>query len=110
MSELIGKTIGQYQIVELIEDIGASWIYKGFQPNMNRYVAVKVLKSQDPAAVGAFNSAKLQFSPKSSIPISCPSSILGVQKAWLTGCCDISKAVCCGIICLNIMTLAKLPD
>ncbi len=55
MSEMIGKTIGQYQIVELIEDTGTSWMYKGFQPNMNRYVAVKVLKSLDPTAVDAFN-------------------------------------------------------
>jgi len=55
MSELIGNTIGQYQLAELIADIGNSVIYKGFQPNMNRYVAVEVLKSQDPAAVGSFN-------------------------------------------------------
>ena len=55
MSELIGKTIGQYQVVELIEDLDTAWIYKGFQPSMNRYVAFKVLKSQDPAEVAAFN-------------------------------------------------------
>ena len=55
MSEWIGKTISQYQIVELIEESGAYWIYKGFQPSMNRYVAFKVLKSQDPVEVGAFN-------------------------------------------------------
>jgi len=54
MSNFIGKTIDQYQIVELIEDTDVASIYKGFQPNMNRYVAVKVLKSQDPASVQAF--------------------------------------------------------
>ena len=37
MSDLIGKTIHQYQIVELIEDVGDALNYKGFQPNMNRY-------------------------------------------------------------------------
>ena len=55
MSEMIGKTIGQYQIIELIDDPDETLIYKGFQPNMNRYVSVIVLKSGDPAAVGAFN-------------------------------------------------------
>jgi serine/threonine-protein kinase len=55
MSDLIGKTIDQYQIVELIEDFGTFHLYKGFQPNMNRYVAVAVLHSQDSAAVAAFN-------------------------------------------------------
>jgi len=72
MSELIGKTIGQYQLVELIEDTGTSWIYKGFQPNMNRYVAVKVLKSLDPAAVGTFdqqNALLAQIQHPNILPI-----------------------------------------
>jgi serine/threonine-protein kinase len=55
MSELIGKTIDQYQIVELIEETGDSWTYKGFQPSMNRYVAFEVIKSHDPVKVSAFN-------------------------------------------------------
>ena len=54
MSNFVGKTIDQYQIVELIEDTGNAMIYKGFQPNMNRYVAVKVLKSQEIASVQRF--------------------------------------------------------
>lgn len=57
MSELIGKTIGQYQVIELIYDTDLTFIYKGFQPNMNRYVAVEVLKSNyaaDPVMVQAF--------------------------------------------------------
>jgi serine/threonine protein kinase len=55
MSELIGKTIDQYQIVEIIEESDDTRTYKGFQPSMNRYVAFKVLKSQDPVEVDAFN-------------------------------------------------------
>jgi serine/threonine-protein kinase len=54
MSELIGKTIGQYQIVESIEESDDSWTYKGFQPSMSRYIAFKVLKSQGSAEVAAF--------------------------------------------------------
>jgi serine/threonine protein kinase len=55
MSDLTGKTLSQYQIVERLQDTGSALIYKGFQPNMNRYVLVEVLKSHDPAAVQAFN-------------------------------------------------------
>jgi len=43
MSDLTGKTIAQYQLVELIDQSGTTHVYKGFQPGMNRYVAVKVL-------------------------------------------------------------------
>jgi serine/threonine protein kinase len=44
MSELIGKTIGQYQLVAEINETGSALVYKGFQPAVNRYVAVKTLK------------------------------------------------------------------
>ena len=44
MSEFIGKTIGQYQLVEDINETGNALVYKGFQPSVNRYVAVKILK------------------------------------------------------------------
>ena len=43
MQELIGKTIGQYQIVEKIGQGGMAAVYRAFQPSMNRYVAIKVL-------------------------------------------------------------------
>ncbi len=57
MSELIGKTIGQYQIVEQIGVGGMATIFKAFQPSMERYVAVKILPSQfadDPNFVKRF--------------------------------------------------------
>jgi len=54
MTELLGKTLGQYQIVEFTRDTGAILVYKGFQPNMNRFVLVKVLKSHEPHAVQSF--------------------------------------------------------
>jgi serine/threonine-protein kinase PpkA len=37
---LQGKTIGQYQLIELVHQ-GQNTIYKGFQPSMKRQVAVK---------------------------------------------------------------------
>jgi len=54
MSDLLGKTLGQIQITERIRDTCTALLYKGFQPSMNRYVAVEVLKSGDAAAVQAF--------------------------------------------------------
>jgi serine/threonine protein kinase len=60
MSEFLGKTIGQFQLVELIDESGSALVYKGFQPSLNRYVAVKILKpgtARDPEAVQRF----LQF-------------------------------------------------
>ncbi len=57
MDDLTGKTIGQYQIVELIDEGGRAWVFKAFQPSMNRYVAVKVLKpiiASEPGAVEQF--------------------------------------------------------
>jgi len=40
---LIGKTLGQYQIVELAGQGGMARVYKAYQPSLNRYVALKVL-------------------------------------------------------------------
>ena len=54
MSDLLGKTLGQTQITELIRDTGIALLYKGFQPGINRYVMVEVLKSSDAAAVQLF--------------------------------------------------------
>ena len=72
MSDLTGKTLGQYQIVELIQDTGSALIYKGFQPNMNRYVAVEVLRASDPVAVQAFaqqNELLAQIQHPNILPI-----------------------------------------
>ena len=43
MSELIGRTLGQYRIVEQIGEGGMAAVYKAYQPSLNRYVAIKVL-------------------------------------------------------------------
>jgi serine/threonine protein kinase len=45
---LLGQTIGQYQLIEVIHQ-GENTVYKGFQPSLNRYVAVKILS---PAQAG----------------------------------------------------------
>jgi serine/threonine-protein kinase len=43
MDNLIGKTLGQYQIIELAGKGGMATVYKAFQPSLNRYIALKVL-------------------------------------------------------------------
>lgn len=60
MAQLIGHMIGQYQIVECIARGDTALVYKGFQPAMSRYVAVKILppsRAKDAAAVQAFQRA-----------------------------------------------------
>lgn len=43
MEDLVGKRLGEYEIVELIGHGAAADVYKAFQPKLNRYVAIKVL-------------------------------------------------------------------
>jgi eukaryotic-like serine/threonine-protein kinase len=41
--ELIGVSLGQYQIVDLLGKGGMASVYKAYHPALERYVAVKVL-------------------------------------------------------------------
>lgn len=43
MADLTGKTLGRYRILERIGRGGMAEVYKGYQPSLDRYVAVKVL-------------------------------------------------------------------
>lgn len=42
-SSLIGQRLGKYEIIELIGQGGMATVYKGYQPDIDRFVAVKVL-------------------------------------------------------------------
>jgi serine/threonine protein kinase len=46
MSSLVGKTIGQYKIVEEIGRGGMATVFKAYQASIDRHVAIKVLPTQ----------------------------------------------------------------
>ncbi len=56
--ELIDRELGQYRLLSKIGEGGAAVIYRAYQPSMERYVAIKVLKielvEQDPIFVERF--------------------------------------------------------
>ncbi|HLJ34237.1 MAG TPA: FHA domain-containing serine/threonine-protein kinase [Ktedonobacteraceae bacterium] len=57
MNALVGKSLGQLRIVERIGAGGMATVFKAYQPNLDRYVAVKVLPSyhaRDPIFVKRF--------------------------------------------------------
>ena len=41
--DLIDSSLGQYQIVEQVGKGGMATVYKAYQSNLQRYVAIKVL-------------------------------------------------------------------
>jgi hypothetical protein len=63
MDPLIGKKLGNYEIVELVGKGGMASVYRAFQPSMNRDVAIKIISqtiSDNPAFVQRFkNEAQL---------------------------------------------------
>jgi len=62
MDNLIGKTLGRYQIIELAGKGGMATVYKAHQPSLNRYVALKVLPdylAQDEQFVARFRQEAL---------------------------------------------------
>ena len=58
MAQLVGDTLGPYRILESIGVGGMAEVYKGYQPSMDRYVAIKVILArfvQDRTFLRRFN-------------------------------------------------------
>ena len=43
MADLTGKTLGPYRVLERIGRGGMATVYQGYQDDIDRYVAIKVL-------------------------------------------------------------------
>ncbi len=57
MADLTGQTLGKYQIIDRLGRGGMADVYKGYQPGLDRYVAVKVMHthlSEDPDFITRF--------------------------------------------------------
>ena len=57
MAALVGRSLGQFRIVERIGAGGMATVFKAYQPNLDRYVAIKVLPAyhaRDPIFVKRF--------------------------------------------------------
>ncbi len=55
---LVGQTLGQYELREMLGQGGMGAVYRGFQANLHREVAVKVLPAsfaQEPGYIARFN-------------------------------------------------------
>jgi serine/threonine protein kinase len=60
MADMTGRTIGNYQLIQYLARGDSSVVYKGFQPELNRYVAVKILSpslARNQSAVDEFLKA-----------------------------------------------------
>src|SRR5258708_19587465 len=57
LNALVGKSLGQFRIVERIGAGGMAMVFKAYQPTLDRYVAVKVFPAyhaRDPIFVKRF--------------------------------------------------------
>ncbi|HSM26436.1 MAG TPA: hypothetical protein VK856_16345 [Anaerolineaceae bacterium] len=45
MEYLIGKSLGKYQIIEPLGEGGMATVYKAFDPTLERYVAINIIRS-----------------------------------------------------------------
>ena len=75
MSDLIGKTVGEYQLVQLAAEKEHTLLIKAFQPRLDRYVGFTILKphaARDASTVQRFKQAteiQAQMKHENILPI-----------------------------------------
>lgn len=47
MDGMIGKTLGKYQVIEPLGEGGMATVYKAFDPSLERYVAIKIIRAMN---------------------------------------------------------------
>ena len=45
MDKMIGKSLGKYQIIEPLGEGGMATVYKAYDPSLERYVAIKIIRT-----------------------------------------------------------------
>jgi serine/threonine-protein kinase len=60
MNDLIGKSIGRYNIIEQLGEGGMAVVYKAFDTDLDRDVAIKVIRKK-PFSVGDFDRVLARF-------------------------------------------------
>src|SRR5262245_12502500 len=58
MSDLTGKVLGKYQLLERLGQGGMAEVYRAYQPGLDRYVAIKLLHSRLAAETGFIDRFK----------------------------------------------------
>ncbi|GAB4450687.1 MAG: hypothetical protein Fur0044_46150 [Anaerolineae bacterium] len=58
--ELVGKNLGQYQIESIIAEGSSTTVFKAYQPRLNRYAVIKVLRASFSAADSNFSARFLR--------------------------------------------------
>jgi serine/threonine protein kinase len=86
MIELVGQTLGQYRIDELIGLGGMARVYKAYQPTLDRFVAIKAIPVQGEGAqersfVERFN-AEARMVAKLTHPNIVPIHDFGEDRGW----------------------------
>ena len=86
MDLLVGHSLGQYQVRQLIGQGGMANVYKAYQPSLDRYVAIKVISThvdntRDPSFAQRF-TAEARLIAKLTHPNIVPIHDYGEEQGW----------------------------